>query len=283
MSYWHNKVALVTGASSGLGLAVSRRLFAAGASVVMVARDTGRLNAAADRVRLSGKKNATQAESNNAAGQSLAIAADITRQDEVDSLMRQTLDRFGRLDALVNCAGKSARGEILATTPEQFQELWELNFLALVRCTRAAVPSLLQTRGHVVNIGSLASKSGARFLGAYPASKFPVAAYSQQLRLELGPQGLHVLLVCPGPIRREEAGPRYESAATKDLPAAAHLPGGGVKLKGIDPGRLAERILACCEGRKAELVMPAKARLLFALAQLSPSLGDWVLKKMTGE
>ena len=88
-------------------------------------------------------------------------------------------------------------------------------------------------RGHVVNIGSLAAKSAARWLGAYPATKFAVAAYSQQLRLELGPQGLHVLLVCPGPIQRSD--PRlYPLEGLEDIPDRARGPG-----RGEDPGHSA--------------------------------------------
>ena len=93
----------------------------------------------------------------------------------------------------------------------------ELNLIALVRCTRAAVAHLLARRGHVVNIGSLAAKSAARWVGAYPATKFAVAAYSQQLRLELGPEGLHVLLVCPGPIPRKDER-LYPLAGLEDVP-----------------------------------------------------------------
>ena len=96
---------------------------------------------------------------------------------------------------------------------KQFQAFLDLNFFGTVRCTRAAVPRLLMTRGHVVNIGSLAAKMAASYLGAYPVSKFAVAAYTHQLRLELGPQGLHVLLVCPGPIARPDAGQRYSGEA----------------------------------------------------------------------
>jgi short-subunit dehydrogenase len=139
---------------------------------------------------------------------------------------------------------------------------------------------LIANRGHLVNIGSLSAKTASRFLGAYPASKFPVAAYSQQLRLELAPQGVHVLLVCPGPLAREDAGRRYDAQAA-DLPDTARRPGGGVKLKGISPPRLARKIVQYCQRRRPELVMPARARVLFALAQLSPTLGDWILKKMT--
>ena len=158
--------------------------------------------------------------------------------------------------------------------------MWELNFLGLVRCTQAAAPHLIASRGHVVNIGSLAAKTASRFLGAYPASKFPVAAYSQQLRYELNPQGVHVLLVCPGPIARPDAGRRYDDQAGS-LPESARRPGAGVKLKGIPPQRLIAKILRYCERRRPELVLPAKARLLFALAQLSPRLGDWIIGRMT--
>ncbi len=94
---------------------------------------------------------------------------------------------------------------------------------------------MLKTRGHIVNIGSLAAKMASRYLGAYPASKFAVAAYTHQLRLELGPQGLHVLLVCPGPIARPDAGQRYSGEAGRPPGVRPERPGGGVRLKGIDP------------------------------------------------
>jgi short-subunit dehydrogenase len=168
----------------------------------------------------------------------------------------------------------------METTPDQFRELMELNLIALTRCTRAAVPHLLKERGHVVNIGSLAAKSAARWVGAYPATKFAVAAYSQQLRLELGPQGLHVLLVCPGPILRDN--PRlYPLEGLEDVPERARAPGAGVKVKGIPPEKLTAAILAACRRRQPEIVMPRKARLLFAISQLSPRLGDWIVRRST--
>ena len=158
--------------------------------------------------------------------------------------------------------------------------MWELNFLSAVRCTRAALPQLRQSRGHVIHIGSLASKVGSRYLGAYPVSKFSLAAYAQQLRLELTDSGVHVLLVCPGPIARPDSGERY-TTQTSDLPAQAQQPGGGVRLKRLDPVRVADRILKACERRHPELVIPSKARLLFALGQLWPSLGDSILRAKT--
>jgi short-subunit dehydrogenase len=267
MSYWPGKVVVVTGASSGLGQHIAAAAAAAGASVVLAARDETRLEAAASSLPTGG-------------GQVLAVATDITDQPQVDRLVQRAIGELGRLDALVNCAGASARGKVLDTTPDDFSRLFDLNFLAVVRCTRAAVPHLLKSRGHLVNIGSLSGKTASRYLGAYPASKFALSAYTQQLRLELAPEGLHVLLVSPGPIARSDAGSRYNRQAA-DLPPSAGQPGGGVRLKGIDPRKLADRILRACQRRQPELVMPASARLLFALQQLSPRLGDWIIGKMT--
>jgi short-subunit dehydrogenase len=173
------------------------------------------------------------------------------------------------------------RGTVLATSPAQFQSLWETNFLSAVRCIQRFASSLTENHGHAVLIGSLASKAGAGYLGAYPASKFPLAALAQQLRLETESSGLHTLLVCPGPIARPaDAGKRYTHQAP-DVPATAHQPGGGAKVSAIDPQWLAEKILEACIERRAELVVPGKARLLFALSQLAPRLGDRLLRKMT--
>jgi len=283
MSYWQNKVAIVTGGSSGLGLAIAKQLYASGSTVVLAARDAERLKGATSDVRKERTELTTGPVKGSGIEQygAIGISCDITRDDQVESLLGQTLERYGQLDMLVNCAGKSSRGKVLETTPEQFQEMWELNFLALVRCTRAAAPYLLKSRGHLVNIGSLAAKTASKFLGPYPATKFAVAAYTQQLRLELEPEGLHVLLVCPGPIKRDDAGQRYMEQANQ-LPDTASQPGGGVKLKRLEPEQLAKKILTACERRKKELVIPIKSRVLFAMSQISPSFGDWLVNWMTG-
>lgn len=267
MSFWKNKVVLVTGGSSGLGRAIADGYAKAGARLVIVGLEQPQVEQAAGEMNAGG-------------GDVLGLCANITRQEDVDRLFAQTLDHFGRLDVLVNNAGRSMRGKVLDTTPEQFRELMELNFIALVRCTRAAVPHLLKQQGHVVNIGSLAAKSAARWVGAYPATKFAVAAYSQQLRLELGPQGLHVLLVCPGPIERKDAR-LYPLEGLEDVPERARAPGAGVQVRAIPPQKLVQGILSACERRQPELVVPGKARLLFAISQLWPRLGDWIVRRET--
>ena len=267
MSYWQGKVALITGGSAGLGKALARAMAEAGAHVMLAARDSEKLERAVDELKQAGFSAAS-------------FAADVTRRAETDALIAATLDHYGRLDCLINNVGKSARGNALDTSADEFRELLELNFLSAVNCTQAAVPHLREAQGHLVNIGSLASKSVSRYLGAYPSTKFALAGYTQQLRYELGPEGVHVLLVCPGPLTRPDAGARYDKQST-DLPASAKQPGGGVKLKGIAPARLAKRILQACEKRRAELIVPGKARWLFALSQLWPSLGDRILQRMS--
>jgi len=267
MSYWRGKVVLVTGGSSGLGRAIAETFSAAQARVVIAGLEPDAVDAAARALV-------------DAGGEAMGIAADITRQDHVDSLFSQVVERFGGLDVLVNNAGRSMRGRLVDTTPDQFRDLMELNFVALVRCTRAAIPLLLPRRGHVVNIGSLAAKAASRWVGAYPATKHAVAAFSQQLRLELGPEGLHVLLVCPGPIVRH--GERlYPLQGLEDVPDRARRPGAGVRVRPIAPRALGRAILRACERRKAEIVVPAYARLLFAAAQLWPRFGDWMVLRMT--
>jgi uncharacterized protein len=268
MSYWLNKVVLVTGGSSGLGRVIAETFAAAGAKTAIVGLEAEPLQRTIHEMQTAGFD-------------VLGLQANITRQEDVDRIFAQTIDRFGRLDVLVNNAGRSMRGKLLDTTPEQFRELMELNLIALVRCTRAAVPHLLRQRGHVVNIGSLAAKSAARWVGAYPTTKFAVAAYSQQLRLELGDSGLHVLLVCPGPIKRKN--PRlYPLRGLEGLPETARQPGAGVKTLAISPQKLADAVLNACRRRRPELIVPTSARLLFAIAQLWPTLADWILLRLTG-
>ena len=278
MSFWGGKRVLVTGGSSGLGRIMAEAFARAGARVAIAALEPGAAENAAREIAV-----ATGAET-------FGSTINITRQEDVDRLVGEVQDRWGSghgnaknddgLDILVNNAGRSMRGKVSTTTPEQFRELMELNFIAMVRITLGFLPMLLTSRGSVVNIGSLAAKSASRWVGAYPATKHAVAAYSQQLRLELGPEGLHVLLVCPGPIQRKDER-LYPLDGLEDCPERARRPGAGVQVKTIPPEYLCSRILRACEKREPELVIPGKARLLFAIAQLWPTLGDRIVLRKT--
>ncbi|MCA9177821.1 MAG: SDR family NAD(P)-dependent oxidoreductase [Planctomycetales bacterium] len=262
--YWQQKRAVVTGGSAGLGRALAATLAARGAQVVIAARTAESLERTAREL-----------------GPAVhGVPCNVCDDAQVRDLVAAAAEQLGGIDIWINAAGKSARGALADTSMDQFRELLELNFLATARCALAALPQLVESRGHLVNIGSLASKFAPRWLGAYPSSKFPVAALSQQLRLEQNDAGLHVLLVCPGPIAREDAGQRYDSQA-KGLPESARRPGGGARVKALDPFVLAERILQACVRRQPELILPAKAKWLAAISQLAPTWGDWLLKRQT--
>lgn len=266
MANWTDKVVVVTGGSSGLGRAIAAEFAEAGASVICLARDEQKLAQAVKELSQSG---ATLS----------GVVADVTSDQSVAEAIAEVRNQHGQIDVWVNNVGQSLRISLEDAGVEDFQKLMEINFLSAVRCSLAALPELDRTSGHLVNIGSLASKTGWPLVAPYSASKHALAAYHHQLRLE-GPRSIHYLFVCPGPIRRSDAGQRYADQASK-LSDEAAKPGAGVKLKGIPPEDIAKRIRAACESRKADLVMPGKARIAFALAQLSPRLGDYLLRKFS--
>jgi short-subunit dehydrogenase len=274
VSYWFNKSVLVTGGSSGLGRIIAETFYNAGANLTIVALEKNDVETAAAEISAS----------SNTGNAVFPLHADITKQEDVERVFAAVNERWNRLDVLVNNAGRSMRGKVLDTAPEQFQALFDLNVLGTIRCTRSAVSLFNRNtgsvKGHIINIGSLAAKSAARYVGAYPVSKFAVAAFSQQLRLELEPEGIYTLLVCPGPIQRDDER-LYPLEGLENIPESARRPGAGVKTARIVPQQLADKILRYAQKRKAELVVPGKARLLFALSQLFPRLGDWIVKKET--
>ncbi|MEM9587377.1 MAG: SDR family NAD(P)-dependent oxidoreductase, partial [Planctomycetota bacterium] len=160
------------------------------------------------------------------------------------------------------------------------EELLDQNVRTSLLCSQAALPMLVQSRGSIVNIGSLASKVGARYLGGYSAAKHALAGLTGQLRLESAASGVHVGLVCPGPIRRSDAGERYRESS-KVLPEQAAQPGGGARLRGLDPDHVARAVVKCVQKRSPEIILPGYLRLLIAIGNASPRLGDWLIVRFT--
>jgi hypothetical protein len=270
-------VALVTGGSAGLGFVIARKLLDAGYCVVIVGRDSGRLNDAVGRLDPEGVLGTRSGK----AEQSLAcFSCDLTDATAVEHLVADTLKIFERLDVLVNCVGASDRGLIETLEVERAEFLFRQNVITALLCSQKSLDALEATGGVIVNIGSLASKVGARYIGAYAIAKHALAGMTQQLRLELKPRGIHVCLVSPGPIRREDAGQRYQKSID-GLPSQAARPGGGTRVKGLPPERVADAVLSAIQHRRADMVLPRYLRLLIMLGHASPRLGDWLLLKFT--
>ena len=262
MADWHNKIVVITGGSEGLGYALAVDFGQRGASVVILARDPVRL----DEVCIVARSHGWKFDS---------IVADVTDDDSVKQAVAEIMTRHGRIDVWINNVGKSTRTSLLDCDVAQYQSMMEINFYSAVRCTLAVLPHLVETSGHLVNIGSLAAKTGWVHVAPYATSKHALAAFNHQLRLE-GPSNVHFLLVCPGPIRRTDAATRY-AAESASLDSSANQPGGGVKLKGISAEKLAAKIERATQRRKSELIVPGYTRILFALLQLAPKLADWIL------
>lgn len=260
MSHWQNKIVVITGGSQGFGLELARHFAAASAQVIIIARDQQRLTAACqDTPSLQ------------------PIVADVLQNQQVVTAVESIVEKHGQIDVWINNVGKSTRADLQTTSIDAYQSMIEINFYSAVQCSTAVLPYLEKSSGSLVNLGSLASKTAWRNMSPYSTSKHALAAFSHQVRLE-GPANVHCLLVCPGPIRREDAGQRYTQESS-NLDAAATQPGAGVKLKGICPKLLAAKIDRAIRRRKKELIVPGHTRILFSLLQLSPSLGDWILKK----
>lgn len=185
------KVALVTGASSGIGEATALALAGAGAKVAVCAR---RARPLADLVtRIAGQ-----------GGDSIAIAGDIAVEEEAAGAVAKTLARFGRLDILVNSAGIIQAGRAQNANLKEWRQVLDVNFFGTVHACKAALgPMLAQGSGDIVNISSTAGRRTAKSFGAYSPSKFAVNSYSEALRQEVGAAGVRVCVIEPGATRTE--------------------------------------------------------------------------------
>lgn len=262
-------VALVTGGSAGLGLVIAKTFLARGYRVAIVGRDPERLAAAAESL--------TGSEGDSI----LTQAGDLTSTTDIERFIAAIDQRWHRLDALVNCVGASDRGLIENLDLDSLDRLWRQNVATALLCSQACLPMLESSSGTIVNIGSLASKVGARYIGGYATVKHALAGMTQQMRLELKTRGIHVALVSPGPIARDDAGERYRDVVDASLPSQAAAPGGGTRISGLPPQRVADAVLRCIERRTVDIVLPKYMRILIALGHAFPRLGDWLLLKFT--
>jgi NADP-dependent 3-hydroxy acid dehydrogenase YdfG len=190
-------VALVTGASSGIGAATARRLASEGAAVALVARRRHRLD------RLA-------AEITNAGGESLVVEADITHPDVAEQAVAMTMDRFARLDILVNNAGIMLLGTALHTRVSEWDRMIELNVRAVVHATHAAVPYLIDGAAtsprrvaDIVNVSSTAGRTARAGRSVYTLTKFGLNGFSESLRQELVVERVRVSVVEPGTVATE--------------------------------------------------------------------------------
>jgi short-subunit dehydrogenase len=257
-------VAVVTGASSGIGRATAERLAAEGVRVALGARRADRLEEVADGIRRMG-------------GTTLALPTDVTRPEDVERLVGEAAATFGRLDILVNNAGLGYFGPVESTPAAEARHLFDVNVMGTLHGIQAAVPVMRrQGGGHIINVSSIVGKRATPGNGVYSATKFAQIALSESLRLELQSAKIRVSVVCP------------VSTVTEFFAvAAARSP---MKFAPTGPtfsaGQVAARIVECVRRPRAEVMIYRPARILVLLNAVAPSMVDRVLgaywKKVRG-
>lgn len=243
------KLALVTGASSGIGAAAARALARKGARVVLVARSAERLDAVAREIEAAG-------------GQALAVPADLSRPEAVAGMAQTVRRDAGIPDLLVNNAGAGRWLSVMETSPEEARAMVELPYLAAFAVTRALLPDM-QARGSgsILNVTSPASFLAWPNAAAYIAARHALKGFSEGLRLEAAPHGVRVGLVVLGTV---------ESSYWDHNPGSrARVPKG---FKALTTDQAAETILSAAARDARLTVRPALFRLLFALEAIAPGL-----------
>ncbi len=180
------KTAVVTGGGRGIGAAVARALAEAGAAVVVSARTRGQIEAVAAELAAPGRRVS-------------AVPCDVTDAHSVAGLARTANERLGQVDILVNSAGVAHSAPLQKLTLDDWNHIFAVNATGTFLCTQAFVPGMVERSwGRVVNVASVAGKSGARYIAAYAASKHAVLGFTRCVAAELAARGVTVNAVCPG-------------------------------------------------------------------------------------
>jgi short-subunit dehydrogenase len=240
------KVALVTGASSGIGLAVAEKLVGAGVKVALVARRQATLDSHVARL---------------GSDRTHAFAVDVTDFDAVTQLPDRVAAHFGRLDILVNNAGLNHRGPILRHSARALSDVITTNLTAPIVLTRAAVEKLAKG-GAVVNVASLAGMIPVPHEAAYSASKAGLRAFTRSLREEF-PE-LRIATVCPGPV---DTGFFGDISQVPDLVFSQPM---------SSAEAVADAVIACIVGDKAEIALPSLSGKLATAGYVFPFLAAWL-------
>jgi short-subunit dehydrogenase len=179
------KVVIITGASSGIGKALSLRLAQEGAWLALAARDAGRLDA-------------LSLECQQLGGKAIALPTDVSDESQCQRLIQHTIEQYGRIDMLINNAGMSVVSKLDELSDLRlFKQVMDVNFYGMLHCTFHALPHLKESRGRLANVSSLGGLLAIPYNSPYAASKFAMNGFSESLRMELANDGVSVTLICP--------------------------------------------------------------------------------------
>ena len=247
---------VITGASSGIGLVTARRAASEGARLVLAARSENALHQLA-------------AEINSAGGEAIYVAADVSREEDVQKISERAIERFGGFDTWVNNAGVSVYGRLLEITMEDMRQVFETNFWGVVYGSLAAARHLRERGGAIINIGSTLSDRAIPIQGIYSASKHAVKGFTDALRMELEEAGapVSVTLIKPGAIDTP-----YTHHAKNYLETEPSLPP-----PVYAPDVVAEAILHCAVKPERDVFAGGGGKAISMFETVAPRLTDKVM------
>lgn len=197
-----DKVVIITGGGRGIGRAIAIAYAAEGAQIVIAARSTEQLNEVAKEITEQG-------------GEVRTVPTDLRNQTDVENLVQQTVNTFGRIDILVNNAGINPRGPFLDSTDAEWEQGWQINVMGVVRCCRAVLPIMKQQgSGNIINVGSGMGQVGRSNLSVYCASKAALHGLTQSIAEEVWEDGIIANVLIPGPVRTELSRASWENSET---------------------------------------------------------------------
>jgi len=260
-----NKVALITGGSRGLGLVLARQICAEGGKVALLARDNDELIRA--KTDLTGR-----------GGRVLTIQCDLLDSGQIQPAIRQTIDRFGKIDILINNAGIIEVGPLEHMTREDFERSMAVHFWAPYELISEVVPEMRTWGGgRIVNISSIGGKIAVPHLAPYSASKFALTGFSDGIRAELARDNIYVTTVAPG-MMRTGSHVNAKFKGKHDSEFAWFAVSAAAPLISMNAERAARKILAACRRGQPSLTLTYAARTAILGNALFPNLTGYAMK-----
>jgi NADP-dependent 3-hydroxy acid dehydrogenase YdfG len=244
--FLRDKVAIVTGASSGIGRATALALAKAGACVALAARREAALDELAQEIEELG-------------GKPLVLPADVTQQEEVEALVQKVLSKWGHVDILISNAGEYIRSPIVHLDPADLRRSMDVNYFGGVYCIKAVLPPMIaQGRGHILAVTSMDGKIGLPPDAPYVSAKFAMTGFLEVLRQEVSDHGIAVTNVLPG---------RVDTVMIENLRFSWVSPK-------ISSATVARSIVDAIRTRKPIVIVPSQAKLLYYINVFAPKLSD---------
>ena len=253
------KVVAITGASMGIGEAMSKLFADHGANVVMLSRDAARVEAARSRVGHADK--------------TLALACDVRNREEIDRVIGLTMHHYSRIDLWINNAGHGILDSVSDVDMAACRETFDTNLFGTIEAMQAVVPVMKQQGyGTIINISSVAGHIPVPFHAIYSATKFAMNAVGKGARIELKPFGINVLTVCPGYVRTDFGANAIKGKETKQVRPES--------VRGISAERVARAVLQGYLKKKREVIVPWTMHPVVKIYQLLPGLVEWAMLRM---